>query len=70
MPDCTPSTGGCAAVCRAARETPRGTAPARARAWLLVEHPGPWPAFGWPEDLPAEAREALAAAAAFDVRPS
>lgn len=67
--DCTPSTGGCAALCRAACESPLNTAPPRARAWLLVEHPGPWPAFGWPDDLPAAAVAALSEAPAHDVRP-
>jgi hypothetical protein len=67
--DCTPSTGGCAALCRAACESPFNTAPPRARAWLLVEHPGPWPAFGWPSDLPTEAVAALTDAPAHDVRP-
>jgi hypothetical protein len=67
--DCTPATGGCAALCRAACESPVGTAPPGARAWLLVEHPGPWPAFGWPADLPPEAQAALVAAPAYDVRP-
>lgn len=69
MPDCSPLTGGCAALCRSAREPLSRTAPARARAWLLVEHLGPWPAFGWPADLPPAAAEALALAPAFDVRP-
>jgi hypothetical protein len=68
-PDCVPATGGCAALCRAACESPFNTAPPRARGWLLVEHPGPWPAFGWPADLPPEARTALAAAPEHAVRP-
>lgn len=29
-----------------------GSAPESARSWLLIEHPGPWPAFGPPADLP------------------
>src|SRR5436305_611833 len=61
--------GGCAALCRAAREPMADTAPPRARAWLAVEHPGPWPAFGWPADLPAAAAETLTVAPAYDVRP-
>jgi hypothetical protein len=43
----------CAQICRALSEPLAGTAPAAARGWLLVEHPGPWPAFGLPADLPA-----------------
>jgi hypothetical protein len=45
------------------------TAPPRAKAWLAVEHPGPWPAFGWPADLPEAAAEVLTVAAVYDVRP-
>jgi hypothetical protein len=43
---------GCAAICRTLDESLAGTAPEAARGWLLIEHPGPWPAFGLPEDLP------------------
>lgn len=42
----------CAEICRALSEPLAGTAPAAARGWLLIEHPGPWPAFGLPGDLP------------------
>lgn len=42
----------CAEVCRTLGEPLAGTAPAAARGWLLVEHPGPWPAFGLPGDVP------------------
>jgi sucrase/ferredoxin-like protein len=42
----------CAEICRTLGEPLAGTAPAAARGWLLVEHPGPWPAFGLPGDLP------------------
>jgi len=45
---------GCAAICRRLGEPLTGTAPAAALGWLLVEHPGPWPAFGLPPDLPAD----------------
>ncbi len=41
----------CAAICRRLDEPLSGTAPAAAVAWLLIEHPGPWPAYGLPEDL-------------------
>jgi Sucrase/ferredoxin-like len=30
-----------------------GTAPVGTAGWLLIEHSGPWPAFGYPADLPA-----------------
>ncbi|MBW8805608.1 MAG: hypothetical protein JF587_17420 [Catenulisporales bacterium] len=69
MSVCESALGGCAALCRAAREPMADTAPPRARAWLAVEHPGPWPAFGWPADLPAAAAEMLTVAPAYDVRP-
>lgn len=69
MPVCDTALGGCAALCRAAREPLGDTAPPRAKAWLAVEHPGPWPAFGWPPDLPAAVAEVLTAAPAYSVRP-
>ena len=69
MSACDFALGGCAALCRAACEPLGDTAPPRARAWLAVEHPGPWPAFGWPADLPAAAAEVLTVAPAYDVRP-
>ena len=54
-----PAVPGCAEQCRAAAEPQAGTAPEATAGWLLIEHPGPWPAYGHPPDLPA----ALAAAA-------
>jgi hypothetical protein len=44
---------GCAAICRRLEEPLLGTAPPAAVGWLLIEHPGPWPAFGLPRDVPA-----------------
>ena len=44
---------GCAAICRQLDEPLVGTAPSATRGWLLIEHPGPWPAFGLPHDVPA-----------------
>jgi hypothetical protein len=41
----------CADLCQVAMEPRHGTAPPAARAWLLVAHPGPWPAYGWPDDV-------------------
>lgn len=69
MSVCDSALGGCAALCRSAREPLRDTAPPRAKAWLAIEHPGPWPAFGWPADLPPAVAEALTAAPAYAVRP-
>lgn len=44
---------GCAAICRRLGEPLIGTAPTAAEGWLLIEHPGPWPAFGCPPDVPS-----------------
>jgi hypothetical protein len=44
---------GCAAICREIAEPLAGTAPSAAVGWLLIEHPGPWPGFGLPHDVPA-----------------
>lgn len=43
---------GCAAICRRLDEPLIGTAPSTAAGWLLIEHPGPWPAYGLPQDVP------------------
>lgn len=43
---------GCAVICRLLGEPLIGTAPTAASGWLLIEHPGPWPAYGLPPDLP------------------
>ncbi|GAB4000425.1 hypothetical protein GCM10029992_32280 [Glycomyces albus] len=59
---------GCAVVSRAAREPVFATAPERAPAWLLIEHPGPWPWPGWPRDLPVEAARTIAEAKRLGVR--
>lgn len=60
---------GCASVRAALDEPLRATAPERAASWLLLEHPGPWPATGLPEDLPVAARQVLVAATEAGVRP-
>jgi hypothetical protein len=59
----------CAAVRLALGEPLLGTAPERAASWLLLEHPGPWPAEGLPGDLPVEAVTALQGAEERGVRP-
>jgi len=41
---CAESVPACASACASAPVTTRG--------WLLIEHAGPWPAFGYPSDLP------------------
>lgn len=51
----------CASLCRRLGEAPYGTAPAGAGAWLLVEHPGPWPRGGLTPGVPAEVAAALEA---------
>lgn len=53
----------------AAGEPTQGTAPARAKSWLLLEHPGPWPHGDWPDDLPVQVRGLLDAAGEAGVRP-
>ncbi len=39
---------GCVTLSQQAGELLAGTAPERAASWLLIEHPGPWPARGVP----------------------
>lgn len=45
-----------------------GSAPEAAKAWLLIEHPGPWPAFDLPADLPRSLTEYSAEALKHGVR--
>ncbi|MGH6657386.1 MAG: sucrase ferredoxin [Actinocrinis sp.] len=59
---------GCAAVCRRLDEPLSGTAPAAAVGWLLIEHPGPWPAYGLPADISAPLAEFSRAALPHGVR--
>lgn len=44
LTSCIETAPTCAVLCASAPVTTRG--------WLLIEHPGPWPAFGYPSDLP------------------
>lgn len=60
---------GCAAQRLSSGEPLLGTAPERAASWLLLEHPGPWPADGWPPDLAPAVVSVLDAATALSVRP-
>jgi hypothetical protein len=45
------------------------SAPTATRGWLLIEHSGPWPAFGHPSDLPPEVAAAADGLLAHGVRP-
>ena len=45
-----------------------GSAPEAAKSWLLIEHPGPWPAFGLPDDLPPALADYSARALQHGVR--
>lgn len=60
---------GCVAVRAALGEPLVATAPERAASWLLVEHPGPWPGDGLPDDLPPEAAAVFDAATGAGIRP-
>lgn len=44
------------------------TAPERATAWLLVEHPGPWPSSALPPGVPAEVEGVWEAAGEAGIR--
>jgi hypothetical protein len=49
-------------------EPSAATAPSTSRAWLLIEHPGPWPAEAADAALPPPARAAVSAAVPLGVR--
>lgn len=59
----------CAAVARALGEAVLGSAPETCDAWLVVEHPGPWPAHGLPPDIPADVAEFIERLPAYRIRP-
>ena len=44
------------------------SAPEASRAWLLIEHPGPWPPEAAEAELPAPLRDVVAAAAGRGIR--
>lgn len=46
-----------------------GTAAERARAWLLIEHPGPWPAYHGGMKMAPALDAVITEAAARDIRP-
>ena len=55
---------------RAALDEPlHGSAPTAPRGWLLLEHPGPWPADETRTDLPPGVAEFMSAARKLKVRP-
>jgi len=62
------NVSGCASIRRALGEPLHGTAPAQGGAWLLIEHPGPWPASGPPPGLPRPAAR-IWDAAGLGIRP-
>lgn len=57
-------------VLRAALGEPlHGSAPTAPRGWLLMEHPGPWPADETDTDLPPEVVDLMGAARKLKIRP-
>src|ERR1700760_1078310 len=56
------------AVCHGGPESPVASAPANARAWLLAEHPGPWPEEATDAHLPAPLRKVVDRATELGVR--
>ena len=57
-------------VLRAALEEPlHGSAPTKPRGWLVMEHPGPWPANEDDTDLPPGVSEFMVRARKLKVRP-
>lgn len=62
----TPSTCAATALTGAAL---CASAPVTTRGWLLIEHPGPWPAFGYPSDLPSGLERAADRLLGDGVRP-
>ncbi|NUU20508.1 MAG: sucrase ferredoxin, partial [Streptomycetaceae bacterium] len=56
-------------VARALGESVLGSAPETCDAWLLIEHPGPWPAYGLPPGMPPETAEFLDRLPVHRVRP-
>ena len=63
------SPPGCASPCREAAEPLHGTAPTATAGWLLIEHSGPWPAYGFPSDLPGPLVATAERLLGFGVRP-
>lgn len=64
-----PDFFGCAEQCRDLAEPLAGSAPTATAGWLLIEHPGPWPGYGYPPDLPAPLVAAADRLLRYGVRP-
>jgi hypothetical protein len=64
------ATGTCAhgAACHDGTESSAASAPANTRAWLLIEHPGPWPEEAAEASLPGPLRTAVDRAGELGVR--
>ena len=56
------------AACHDGSAPSMATAPEASRAWLLIEHPGPWPAEPTEAEQPGRLGELVAAAAALGIR--
>jgi hypothetical protein len=56
------------AACHDGTESSAASAPEASRAWLLVEHPGPWPPEAIEAELPARLHTIVAAAGALGIR--
>lgn len=56
------------ATCHDGTESSVASAPEGSRAWLLIEHPGPWPAEAADAELPEPLRPMVAAAVAHKIR--
>jgi hypothetical protein len=56
------------AVCHDGTAPSMATAPEASRAWLLIEHPGPWPAEPTEAEQPGRLGDLVSAAAALGVR--
>ena len=56
------------AACHDGTEPSAASAPEASRAWLLVEHPGPWPAEAAEAELPDPLAGLVTFAAALDIR--
>jgi hypothetical protein len=67
---CASERGSCehGAICHDGTALSMATAPEASRAWLLVEHQGPWPAEPTEAEQPGRLGELVSAAAALGIR--
>jgi hypothetical protein len=56
------------AQCHDGASSSMASAPEASRAWLLIEHPGPWPAEATEAELPGRLSAVVAAAGALGIR--